>query len=252
MGFIGSKRRSACKDSSPKNFLFRCKFHSLYHICWPFALTPLGFPRNSPLLSRRTLSQGFSFPHLFWPSAIESLGFPRICLCQCNAFLQKVSPLPTQDARTHTHTQTPQKITGNLNNTSFVCKAVFTHSECKSAGIYLCKFNTFGSSNPKHIFCMYAIILARMVTSDCTRSHQHALRPKNLFIGLFFMGCFPENCHDGKRCVKANLGKCALRSKNDPLRAEKGLIEAMLLVGVAIGCLMSCFGNSCHSGKRPL
>ena len=64
---------------------------------------------------------------------------------------------------------------------------------------------------------------------------------KNLLVPLFLMGCFPVDFQEVKRPLRTKSGKRPIKVGKRPIKEGKRPIKAVVLVGIAVGCLMGCF-----------
>ena len=70
------------------------------------------------------------------------------------------------------------------------------------------------------------------------------LQFKNLLTPLFLMGCFTVDFQEVKRPLRAKSVKCPIKVGKRPINEGKRPIKAVVLVGIAAGCLMGCFRAS--------
>ena len=61
---------------------------------------------------------------------------------------------------------------------------------------------------------------------------------------LFLMGCFPVVFQEAKRPLRTKSGKRPIKVGKRPINEGKRPIKAMVLAGVAVGCLMGCFSGT--------
>ena len=71
--------------------------------------------------------------------------------------------------------------------------------------------------------------------------HHSPIALKSLLMPLFLMGCFPGDFRERKRPIKAKSAKRPIKVGRRPIKEGKWPIEAMVLVGISVGCLMGCF-----------